>query len=129
MCVCVHVYVHVYHKTDDILPDRPSYKAPSRAADGSWSILLYVAPKCTCCLPRIPSYTRLTFLDSAKTARNVTQPSFFCQPGRARRRRVEQLMGHGLYHDMLPRNARVVCQEFQVTLAYPCLTVRKRLVT
>ena len=57
----------------------------------------HAAPKCACCLPKISNYTRLTFHDSAKTARNVTQQSIVCQPGRARRRRVEQLLRHGLH--------------------------------
>ena len=59
----------------------------------------------------------------------TTKPTIYHKTGRVRRRRVHFQMIHGLHNDILLRNAPAVCQEYQVTVAYPGMIGRKQLET
>jgi len=45
-----------------------------------------------------------------KTARNVTEPAISRQSGRVRGQRMQEMMSHGLCHDLMHRNAGPACQ-------------------
>ena len=59
----------------------------------------------------------------------TTKPTIYYKTGRVRRRRVHFQMIHGLHNDILLRNAPAVCQEYQVTVAYPGMIGREQLET
>ena len=69
--------------------------------------------------------TRPIFHDRAKTARNVTAPTISRKSSRVRGQQMQEMMSHGLCHDISLQNAGPACQEYQTTLAQSSMIGRK----